>query len=331
LDADDELAPDKIALQVAALERDRRYDIACADWEWHYYQQGQLRFRLGFTAQCMEDAMLQFLLHHWHPPHAYLLRRQAAQTLQDEQAWFPHRPIGMDREYFAVAGILGLRFVAVPGSQVRYYTWSPTQLTLSVSQSQRQAAMQQVFARLQAQVYRSRSPAQVSGLHWFLLRQNWQLWQLAPGRIRPLSAGCFWAEQTQAGLGLSLSTGEARILAALSHLGGVQTLDDHAHRVLRCLWQQVAIQPSVSFTSVATRLGQWAGLLPDSDATLAQDLIYQPNQLSLAQQAMLDRINQIPLYAPMFPEVRLQVLQCLDKLRQVGMLVGAEDSAVSCS
>jgi Glycosyl transferase family 2/Domain of unknown function (DUF4037) len=316
LDADDELDPDKIALQVVALERDRTYDVACADWEWHYYQQDKLHFRMGFSAQCFEDAMLQFLLHHWHPPHAYLLRRAAAQRLHQEQAWYPGRPIGMDREYFTVAGILGLRFLAVPGAMVRYYTWSASQLTRSVSYLQRVEAMQQVFARFQKQVYQSRSPAQVTGLHWFLLRQNWDLWQLAPGQIRQMGEGCFWVECTGQPIGMSLNPGEARIVAALSQLGGVQTLDDYAHQVLRFLWKQVVVQPGVKAESVATALAQWVGLLPDEHPV---SLVVKA-QPSPEQQAMLNRINTIPLYAPMFPEVRLAVLQCLDKLRGVGML-----------
>ena len=82
LDADDELGRDKIERQVTALEQQPQFDIACSDWEWCFYDQGSCQWRLEFSGQCWTDPVQQHLLHHWHPPHAYLLRRAAADRLQ---------------------------------------------------------------------------------------------------------------------------------------------------------------------------------------------------------------------------------------------------------
>jgi hypothetical protein len=321
LDADDELDSPKIERQVAALEYSPTHDIACADWEWHYYQQDRLQFRMGFSAQFCSDILLQFLLHHWHPPHAYLLRRRVAQQLHDLQAWHPGRALGRDREYFTLAAILGNQFLRVPGSTVRYYSWSTTQLTRSVPYLKRAEAYQQLFQRFQQQIIQSCSPAQISGLHWFLLRQNWDLWQLAPGNIHQIGTHTFWIERTNTDLGMTLTLGESRMVKAMSQNNVAYTLEDHAHQILRILWKKVVMQPGVKADTIAIELAKWVGLLPvDHSTEFSTSSAPSPALSSSQQSAMTETINTIPLYAPMFPEVRLVILQLLGKLREVGLL-----------
>jgi len=317
LDADDELAPDKIARQVVALEAQPLYQIACADWEWHYYQNGQCRFQLGFSALCSDDFLLQCLLHHWHPPHAYLLRHAVAQRLHELEAWYPGAAIGNDREYFTTAAIIGCRFLKVPGATVRYYTWSDTQLTCSTSYRVRVESMKQVYERLNERIC-YRPLRSISGLHWFLLRQSWDLWRLPPIQIKPLGEQCFWLERTDTSTGMTLTLGEARIVLAMSQTGGMATIEDHAYRTLRSLWQQVALQPGVAAATIETELAKWVGLLPDNRPLIAQS----SSSMTPEQLRVVATISTIPLYAPMFPGVRLVILQLLEKLRGAGLLQG---------
>jgi glycosyltransferase involved in cell wall biosynthesis len=315
LDADDELAPDKIALQVAALEQNPSASIACADWEWHYYQQKELQFCLHFSALCAVDPLLQGLLHHWHPPHAYLLRRSVVEQLHELHAWYPGAPIGNDREYFTTAAIVGCHFLPVPGAKVRYYTWSNSQLTFSTSYTVRVESMQQIFERFSQRI-QCRPFGSILGLHWFLLRQNWDVWEMRPIQVKSLGGSCFWAESLEDGLGLTVTLGEARIATVFSQLQGTLTLDDYSYQILRVLWRQVVALLGVTATTVDVELAHWIGLLP-SDNSLETVATHSP---TLEQSAMLSAIDLIPLYAPMFPAVRFTILQTLDRFRVAGLL-----------
>jgi len=315
LDADDELAPDKIALQVEALTGKGAEYIACADWEWHYYQEDMLRFRLGFAQLCWEDTLLQCLIHHWHPPHAYLLHRGVAEQLHLLQAWYGGAPIGNDREYMTTAAIVGCRFLPVAGAKVRYYTWSDAQLTKSTSYEVRIESMGKVWERLRERLC-YRPLRSILGLHWSLLGQSWAVWELVPCRMQPLSQGCLWLERSEDGVGMTLTTGEARMVLALHELAGGATIDDQAWRILRVLWKQVAVLEGMDETKVEQALAQWVGVLP-GDLSLAT---MESKVQSKEQLRLLAMIEMVPLYAPMFPQVRLAILLLLDKLRRVGLL-----------
>ena len=314
LDADDELAPDKIALQVMGLAGKGAGWIACADWEWHYYQAGKLQFRLGFAQLCWEDMLLQCLIHHWHPPHAYLIHRVADQ-LHQLQAWFPGAAIGNDREYLTTAAIIGCRYLPVAGARVRYYTWSEAQLTKSTAYAVRIESMRAVGERLRERL-RYRPLRSISGLHWSLLGQSWKVWELVPCRMQPLTEDCFWVERTADGVGMTISKGEARMLLALHELEGGATIKDQAYRVLRVLWRGVAGLEGMDEGKVEEMLARWVGLLPDEQGLEAIDVEGRSEE-QLAIVAMIDRV---PLYAPMFPEVRLAIVLFLERLRRVGLL-----------
>jgi hypothetical protein len=87
--------------------------------------------------------------------------------------------------------------------------------------------------------------------------------------------------------------------------------------------------------SIATALAQVVGLVPERqpiELTMRLQVPVQnaPGQKASAQLAMLSVIQTIPLYAPLFPEVRLAILQCLDKLHQVGPLERVAGNHESC-
>lgn len=315
LDADDELAPNKIALQVAALEGKGAEFIACADWEWHLYQAGQLRSRVGLTQVCWDDALLQLLIDHWYPPHAYLTHRAVAEQLHQLQAWNGEARMGHDCEYFTTAAVIGCRFLPVQGAKVRYYTWSETQITKSTAYEVRVESMHGVWRRL-----RDRLPYRplrsLPGLHWRLLGLSWGVWGLASCRLKQLSDGCFWIERVEDGMGMTISKGEARMMLALSQLDGAATLHDQACRILRVLWKEVALREGMDEAKVAAALAQWVGLLPDEGESIA----IHAEVRSKEQMTMSIRIDRVPIYAPMFPQIKLTILLFLERLRQVGLL-----------
>jgi hypothetical protein len=72
----------------------------------------------------------------WYPPNIFLLRRSATDLLAAEHAWWPGRPVATDIEYFALAALLGLRFVHVPEALVAYNLWSRQQIAASTSYPQ---------------------------------------------------------------------------------------------------------------------------------------------------------------------------------------------------
>ncbi|MBE9182614.1 glycosyltransferase family 2 protein [Oculatella sp. LEGE 06141] len=325
LDADDELTPGKIEVQVQALEKQKADDIAYGDWEWCFYQQGQRQSKLAFSSQPMVDPLLRFLLHHWRPPHSYLLRYKAAERLQTVHAWHPDTPIGTDREYFTMAAVLGLQFLYVPGATVCYNHWSGTQMSRSASYWQRVYSLRQMYERFQQQLV-NRSTDHLSAAHWFLLKQNWNVWKLAPAQLTQLGAGCFWLQHQTVPVGMTLTPAEARIALALSQLGGTYTLEDQSYRILRVLWKHIAGRTDVDAARVGIELSKAVGLLPMGEGAIEN---LQRLQQESTQQSQTS-IDTIPISAPLFPEQRLAVLRLLDQLRVVGLLTsGVQREAIS--
>ena len=156
LDADDTLGAEKIERQVEFLAAEPDYDIAYGDWRWNIgideeaAEKAVMRLRLGVPAIAYgdrnwqldpdnegvafndyrlaqsDDYLLRLLQDKWVPPHAYLLRRSAAEALQELPAWNPNTRYADDREYFTLAALSGQRFGYVEGAVCEYNTWSDT-------------------------------------------------------------------------------------------------------------------------------------------------------------------------------------------------------------
>ena len=93
----------------------------------------------------------------WYPPNIFLLRRRAADLLAAEQAWWPGRPAATDIEYFALAALLGFRFVQVPEALVDYNLWVRQQIAMSTSYPQQAFVLNEIYARLGALAERADS------------------------------------------------------------------------------------------------------------------------------------------------------------------------------
>ncbi|MBG1266329.1 glycosyltransferase [Nostoc sp. WHI] len=317
LDADDELTPNKIALQVNALEQNRQFDIAYGSWEWCFYQNDQYQHKLVFPSENLNDPLRYLLLQYWHPPHAYLLCRSAAQQLNQMQAWHPQRQINTDLEYFTLASVLGLRFLNVPTATVRYNHWSETQTSRSTPYWQRVQSLKQIAVRFQHYAT-EQQVQQLSVEHRFLLGLNWDFWSLAPIQIRQEGKACFWLQHLSKAVGMTLTPAEARIVLAMKYLGSVDTLMGHTNQIIRFLWKQVVLHPEVYKMSVTEALSVYVGLLLDNDLTFSEKPLLPPSQSSIN---LLNLITTVPLQAPLFTEQREAILRILDKLRVTGLLM----------
>ncbi|HEY1931904.1 MAG TPA: glycosyltransferase family 2 protein [Acetobacteraceae bacterium] len=221
LDADDCLDPDKIALQVAALDASPADDIAYGDWSVHWLWAGRPDRTRRHTPTQTNDQVLRTLTGIWYPPHSYLLRRSAAELLQRVQAWWPARGVATDVEYSALAALLGLRFRYVPGAHVHYHVWSDQQLTSAIRQDERIASLRAIFQRLRRFADDSRARVTLTDAHRLLLQQDW-----TPAALRRdlvtfvrLAQGRFILRRRRDGHRIELDRHEAMIARWLTFTG----------------------------------------------------------------------------------------------------------------
>ena len=181
MDADDLLDPNKIALQVAVLQQHSTDDIAYGDWTVRRFEKGKLPSEKWSSPGQVRDQVNRTLSLAWYPIHVYLLRRAAAQQLQDVQAWWPGRKVATDVEYSAIAALLGLHFRHVAGAHVYYNIWSPSQISGSTPYRARVAGLAEVFQRLRKLSESDQVRAELTDSHKTLLNQTWDVWRMPRG------------------------------------------------------------------------------------------------------------------------------------------------------
>jgi glycosyltransferase involved in cell wall biosynthesis len=187
MDADDAIDPDKIARQVAALEENSSYDIAYGDWTAHRVRPNKPNSIERHSLSQIDDQLHRALSGIWYPNHLYLLRRSAAERLQDVRAWCPGRACGTDVEYSGFAALLGLRFLHVPGAHVTYNIWSAKQIS-NTSYRDRVAALEAIYLRLR-QYAADQANITLTERHKTLLDQNWKIWRMPPRSAVLVKAG----------------------------------------------------------------------------------------------------------------------------------------------
>lgn len=217
MDADDALDLDKIALQVAALQGDPAANIAYGDWTARRLEPGRPASTVRHRLRQVDDQVRRTLAGVWYPPHLYLLRRGAAQRLQDVQAWRTQRAVATDVEYSALAALLGLRFLYVAGAHVDYNIWSPEQISGDTPYLERVAALKAMFADLAAFAQSDMAGAALTRAHKVLLHQNWDIWRLPRGSaVLTKAAGRrFRFRHTASGREIDLRPREAAMAKAL--------------------------------------------------------------------------------------------------------------------
>ena len=325
LDADDTIDPHKITHQVAALTANPNFDIAYSNWTWQFHHDSSIT-QLHFTSQQHDDFLFQCLIDHWHPPHSYLLRRAAAQTLHDRQVWHPTTTVSSDREYFTIAALAGLQFLYVPETYVTYHCWSDQQITQSTPYLTRAQTLKTLFQRFQNN---AQSNPNIQPHHWQLLNQSCDLWQLPPIQLTHQGTQ-YTLHHPRHSAPITLTYSEAMILAALQKTSGSYRLEDHARRILHHLWKTLLHHQPLNPIALTRSLSALVGL---PETTEIENPIVTPG-ISLAPHLSLsltpptdlthispaDLINAIPLFAPVFSTHRWKILTTLEHFRTQNLL-----------
>ena len=329
LDADDTIDPDKIARQVTALNSHSNFDIAYGNWTWQFHDDPSSTL-LHFTSQPPDDFLFQCLIDHWHPPHSYLLRRPAAQTLHDRQAWHPTTTVSTDREYITIAALTGFQFLYVPETHVTYHRWSDQQTTQSTPYFTRTQSLKAVFQRFKDN---AQSNPTLQPHHWQLLNQSCDLWQLPPIQLTQQESQytLHHPTATPSRAGIALTYSEAMILAALQKTSGSYRLEDHARRILHHLWKTLLHHQPLDPIALTQALSVLVGLpetSPMQPSIVTSGIPLAPNlSLSLTdgndiltQIPPTDLIDAVPIFAPVFSIHRWAILTTLEHFRAQNFL-----------
>jgi len=230
MDADDWLDPDKIALQVAALQQQPTDDIAYCDWTMRRIKNGKPLFEQRHSLGQIRDQVHRVLSMIWYPPHLYLLRRGAAQQLQDVQGWWPARKVGTDVEYSAIAAMLGLHFRYVAHAHVHYNVWSASQISGSTPYRDRAATFAEIFLRLRQFAKSDQVKASLTHRHKVLLDQSWDLWRMPPELmiLTKLTGRRFRLRHVRTGKEIEVRPREAAIANSLLGASHAMTSSDYA-------------------------------------------------------------------------------------------------------
>ncbi|GAQ00080.1 glycosyltransferase family 2 protein [Leptolyngbya sp. NIES-2104] len=311
LDADDELAPDKILLQVLALTQQPEYDIAYGDWHWWFWQNDDCFARLRFVDRPYRDFLLESLLDNWRPPHSYLLRRRAALRLQQLNAWNPETTVYMDREYFTLAVLLNDRFLYVPGSEVRYHRWALTQVSRQATYLDRVINRKRLFRRFQDVGMLSQAE-KLTAQHQFLLQQSWELWQPT---FTLVEEGGFRLFQTEQPEPFEITWQQANLARALLKAPTPRTLEDYAREVMQVLWQEILVELTQAGVMLEYDLivDKLAWRIGSKTTNAAIQAVPEVSSLEVSLHPLL---TQVPLFTPLLSEERFVVQQFLDQLRR---------------
>jgi hypothetical protein len=250
---------------------------------------------VGFESAQYSDYLLQVLIDNWSPPHAYLVRRSAAEALDAAAAWHPDsRVVSSEREYLTIAALMGMAFLYLPDAAVRYNTWSAGQLTTARSPAARAAGLADMFARFRrwrdSHGGRALEPA-----HEFLLGHDRGRWVRIPDEV----AG-----------------DPSPVIEATRRYAGAFTLEDHARLVTRVLWHDWSRAGTRSASSdvaaAAAALIKIVAHRPADHVVISDPRLVAP---ALARRRFL---STGPFYTPLFGQCRYAVVRALDELRERG-------------
>jgi glycosyltransferase involved in cell wall biosynthesis len=290
LDADDELGSDKIAQQVAALEKHSEADLAYGNWQWKFHPdagRGEALFQ--FPERQRDDMLLELLANRWRPPHVHLLRRRLTDRLAGNGAWNTTTTWGNDREYFTLAALIGSRFLYVPISTVCYHAWSGEQMTTRIKAPQRLDALSHIFHNLTT--IAAASEFRLSPRHELLLNRNW----LAMQGARPATG----ADEQDV------------MLANLLNASGTQgATADLATTIVRSLLLRLTGPPPRPPETIARALGQLRATFGPNQPIRRSDLSDNA--------ALLD--GEPPAVAPVLIPERLAVEERLHRMVDRGVL-----------
>jgi glycosyltransferase involved in cell wall biosynthesis len=225
-DADDLLAPEKIERQVAFLEKETSVAIAYCDWIERLHLGGGNPFDQHVRLSDIEDQLLRVLSQVWYPPHSCLIRRDAADRLQQECGWWPGRRVGTDVEYSAVAALLGLQFRHVASALAVYNVWSESQISSGTPYPMRAATFNEIYRRLALLAERSDIAPRIKARHRTLLRQDWNIWSLPRSAVALTRSGTrrYMLRHRASGRTAEVRPREAAVVEALLQSGAEKAI-----------------------------------------------------------------------------------------------------------
>jgi hypothetical protein len=152
--------------------------------------------------------------------------------------------------------------------------------------------------------------------------------------IAPLDAQAVELRHTQQQTVMAIEGATLTIARALLPSPEARPLEDHARVVVQQVWRDLLLEVSQSphpqrladFAYLSAALAQRVGL--NQESTIAwsecEDLgSDRPAAVSAAAPQLSQWLLDVPLFAPLFAEHRLQVYLVLDRLRQQGWLVNS--------
>lgn len=322
LDADDDLAPDKLLKQVMALVQHPQCEIAYGNWDWCFWENQKQIAQLRFVDRPYDDFLWETLLDNWRPPHAYLLRRSAALQLMNAQAWQPETTVYMDREYFTIAALIGFQFLYVPDSWVRYHHWSMSQVSRRATYRDRVVNRQRIFQRFQEIAQTSPNP--ISPTQRSLLAQSWNLW-IPAFTLSQINAQTFVLTHPQQSQPLKLTAQEANMAWALSTAPQPRTLEDHTRKVIQVLWLQLLSEDatatqSLDYDAISNQLAWRIGRHPNAALTDNPAIFTHTSHTVQSKQMLHPLLQEVPMFTPLFSGERWHVFQFLNRLCQHGWL-----------
>jgi glycosyltransferase involved in cell wall biosynthesis len=116
VDADDVLAPGKLALQLETLQRTGA-EVAYGRWQKLERSPTGTYELTSLAGREMEHPDLELFTHAWYPPAAYLFRRDIVESVG---GWNEQLPIIQDARFALDCALHGGRFVYCPGTMAYY-------------------------------------------------------------------------------------------------------------------------------------------------------------------------------------------------------------------
>jgi hypothetical protein len=255
------------------MQADPAIDIAYGDWTMRVHRTGAATRERRRHLKPATDQIRRTLSLEWYSPNIYLLRRRAADVLTAEQAWWPGRTVATDIEYFALAALLGLRFVQVPEALAVYNIWSWQQISASTPYPERAMVLKSIYARLSAFAERPDVQSRLLPEHRRLLEQNWDVWLVPRGSIEQRKSAGDTVKLRHRSIGnmLDVRPREAAIIAHIESDDTARFLAHHATEAMARAPDLFSDQAEVVFLlDRFRRAGLFTQVITVSDNT-AQD------------------------------------------------------------
>ncbi|OOZ40988.1 hypothetical protein BOW53_05535 [Solemya pervernicosa gill symbiont] len=315
LDADDELLPEKIAVQMAQFEVSVGVDVIYGDWEWRFLRDDGSYSALHFKSDNYSDYLLRLLANEWRPPICFLTRRKVMAAVYPE--YIKHKiKINEDRLSISLVAAVGAVFRYAPGAVSIYNNWSSGQETKNISQDEMAAANRDIFTAVAEHLDQSR--IEMSAMHRTLLNLSWNLVELGEVDIEK-DGETFFVRLEKGAERVELSAAEKNLIVALGGCQGGQTMEAYSYLLLRRLIRMIAPRGDEEFGRVMAKLSAVLGLASGVDGRGRDGC--EGFESQVLANSNLKQLLAGPLYMPILTKERMRVVEIMGRLLSIGVLV----------